>query len=427
MQKTDSCFFTSPVDYVSLKFLRGCVQNLNPDAVKDIASNYLRWVRTPTHLPFVVGFDKTHVHIESHIASKRGNNVYNYRMKKRIDSATRSFYSPEFKNVLNRRDVVYGAFGHFSNTFQITLTFSTALTDRYSAWSSISKTTHVFRKKLREQFGDFFCFQTFESFENGYPHVNLLVVFENPIATWLETTTKKGKEIKIWRMRNKERVRIGKLWHSFIDVKSLTSPDVVKSYIMKDIVKNITNVKFLENNQIDPDLLKNLSLDLPLTYVGDKDSWRRKCLLTLSLCWFFKKRSFLTTSPCYKCRPDLFDLHRVLCRGVLCKNRIHSVCTLCRLDIRFSISDSSILDQIRENEGNPLKKMVFVGVGHPNPLKDPKIYEKVIRFAVPKDEFIGFVKSVQCGRNADPDTVVSRIEKTFKTTFWGCDIARWFV
>jgi len=122
-------------------------------------------------------------------------------------------------------------------------------------------------------FGKVSCCRVFESFENGYPHIHCILLFQEYSFSVFRDT--KGQ------FRVQEKDVIAKGWHSNVDVKAMSSLAGAFSYLKKYLLKSID----LEN----------------------ADS---KGLKTLALCWVYRKRAFSVSGSFRKALTDLItDLY----------------------------------------------------------------------------------------------------------------------
>lgn len=108
---------------------------------------------------------------------------------------------------------------------------------------------------VRKRFGKVSCWMIFESFENGYPHIHCILLFE---STWFDVLRDRKDRFRVYPKK-----LIAKGWHSNVDVKATSSLGGAFSYQKKYLLKRISS--------------------------EEKDS---KVLKTLALCWAYRKRAF---------------------------------------------------------------------------------------------------------------------------------------
>ena len=180
--------------------------------------------------------------------SKRGNDVYNRRIKKKLDIIN-SVDDIEFFKYTDKNPKTRGVF--------ITLTFNPKLCSVKDAWSDVGSSWNRYLSGLKRKFGKFQVVRSWESYKNGYPHIHALVMFENQeFNVFLDD----GKVPK-FRIKNKSDFEN---WHSFVDVQAVRTYQGALKYITKEIFKvHLFN-----------------------------DTEDKKYNLTLALMWLFSKRGF---------------------------------------------------------------------------------------------------------------------------------------
>jgi len=219
-------------------------------------------------------------------ASKRGNSIYTWKTRERLDSATSFFERKSFQKLLLRRS----GRSRVSNVLFLTLTNDTKLWgekryvksdllgnkenvfiegDRIRAWGHIQPDYNRFITAFRKKYGKTWALKCFESFENGYPHIHLLLITKTPweVSPRRKEIKKKDGSVRWiteYRLKDyKKKKEISNLWSSgFVDIKSPSSVNSLRNYVYKDVVKQ---------------------------FKGDLG---RQNKLSLTLNWLFRKRSF---------------------------------------------------------------------------------------------------------------------------------------
>ena len=203
--------------------------------------------------------------------SKRGNDIYALRVKKRLDWLSKTenvkfFDSKDFK----ADKKVY------SQALWITLTYDTKRSSKTEAWKNIGVEWSRFTHALRKKYGKISILRTWESSEKGFPHIHAILLFhEAKFEVFPYFSVKEGKFS--YRIKNKH--EIAGLWHSFVDIQAINSTKKLFNYMRKYQTKTLLNS------------------DSP------------KGVLTMALMWLFRKRSF-SVSGDFKER--LHDLIRCL-------------------------------------------------------------------------------------------------------------------
>ena len=125
---------------------------------------------------------------------------------------------------------------------------------------------------VRKKFGKVSCCRVWESFENGYPHIHCIFLFESTCFSVFRD--KKAR----FRVHSKDLIAKG--WHSNVDVRAMSSLAGGFSYQKKYLLKNI-----------------------------DVERADSKALKTLALCWAYRKRAFSVSG---RFRQWLSDLIRYM-------------------------------------------------------------------------------------------------------------------
>ena len=201
-------------------------------------------------------FDKKTIAVK---CSKRGNDVYKYRVRKRF-----SFLST-LENKIHFDWENKALKNHKTSCLFVTLTFNSALCGIYEAWEvRVGREYNSWITNLRNKFGRIEAIRTFEGYENGYPHIHVVLLFGDVEFNTFKTM-KDGRDI--WRIQEKAVFELG--WNSWVDVQAVKDLKGGLWYLSKHILKN-------QVVGSDPTSEEDL----------------HKYYLTLALNWIFKKRSF---------------------------------------------------------------------------------------------------------------------------------------
>lgn len=199
--------------------------------------------------------------------SKRGNDIYRHRVKQRFVGLSHKSEQLEFFNPKER--------ANDKNTCALwtTLTYDTKLCSYKEAWEQIGIQFNAFMAHVRRNFGKVSTCRVFESFENGYPHIHCILLFQEQSFKVFRDT--KGQ----FRVQEKDIIAQG--WHSNVDVKAMSSLAGGFSYLKKYLLKGI-----------------------------DFENADSKGLKTLALCWVYRKRAFAVSGTFRKALADLItNLH----------------------------------------------------------------------------------------------------------------------
>ena len=232
-------------------------------SVSEIEEKYLAWVSVVLYM-IVNRMDLRTFKSEVFAVkcAKRGNDVYRKRVYRRFKELCELVEKVFFFNPKDRVE------NKKTRALFVTLTCDTKRCSLDEAWESIGVEFNRFMSYVRKHFGKVSSFRVFEAYENGYPHIHCVLLFEE--AEFKVFRDKKG----YFRIREKDVIAQG--WHSHVDVKGMSSLGRGFSYLKKYLLKSIDS----EN----------------------KDS---KALKTLAMCWLFNKRAFSVSG---KFRQALIDL-----------------------------------------------------------------------------------------------------------------------
>ena len=195
--------------------------------------------------------------------AKRGNDVYRFRVNRRFKDLCAMvddlyFFNSKERGIKKTR------------ALWATLTYDSKRCSYEQAWRNIGIEFNRFMSFIRKKFGKVSCCRVFESFENGYPHIHCILLFEK---TWFKVFRDQKNQ---FRIQDKGDFEGG--WHSNIDVKAMSSLASGFSYLKKYLLKGIDYEK--------------------------ADSKAKK---TLSLTWAFQKRAFSVSGRFRKLLIDLIN------------------------------------------------------------------------------------------------------------------------
>lgn len=204
--------------------------------------------------------------------SKRGNDVYQRRIKTRLGWLDREI--PDLK-FFEMKDFQVDKIVKTSLLWT-TLTYDTSRGDLIQAWETLGEDFNRFITALRRKYGKISSLRVWESYESGYPHVHVVMMFEEAQFTVFPHWSEKENKLTF---RIKEKKEISDLWHSHVDVQAISSLRAVFTYIKKHQEKIILGLSgSIQDHGSDP----TVGFDLE----------NIKGLRTLFLCWIFRKRSF---------------------------------------------------------------------------------------------------------------------------------------
>ncbi len=170
--------------------------------------------------------------------SKRGNDYYNFRLKKRLKFL--KYYQES--EIFSPNDFQEG----FSLKvgppclLWVTLTYDSKRTTLDQAWNRFMPEFNKWITRIRQKYGKVWYVSFPQPFPGkgearGYPHMHLLMLFENAsfhVFPHMELN-RAGDLQLVYRVQEKEDLhRVGG-WHSHIDVKALRSGRHAYNYTMK--------------------------------------------------------------------------------------------------------------------------------------------------------------------------------------------------
>lgn len=220
-------------------------------SVSEIVERYVEWVSEDKYM-ILSRWDERELRNEVFAVkcAKRGNDVYRFRVYRRFKDLCSMSDDLVFFNVKDREVKRTGA-------LWVTLTYDVKRCSFGEAWRNVGLELNRFMASLRKKFGKVSCCRVFESFENGYPHIHCILLFESTYFSVVRD--KKGR----FRVALHLKKLIAKGWHSNVDVRAMSSLAGGFSYQKKYLLKNI-----------------------------DAENADSKALKTLALCWTFRKRAF---------------------------------------------------------------------------------------------------------------------------------------
>ena len=232
----------------------------NPD-LDEIIDNYLAWVSYNEYMVF----QGEHIHTgekryKAVKCSKRGNDVYNWRLKERfnwvddVPDATFFHYKDRSKR-------------HKTRALFVTLTYARNLR-LDQAWEVIGEDYNRWVSRVKRRFGGVQIIRVWEAQQDGFPHIHAIMIFES--KEW-DAFHSNG----VWRVQGKASLE----WdHGFTDVEALASVRGGIRYVIKYINK-LHDVGFVR--WVDDDSSSGLS-----------GLVSRASDLTVALMWIFHKRAF---------------------------------------------------------------------------------------------------------------------------------------
>jgi hypothetical protein len=244
-----------------LKIARSFFQDLTPETIPFLIEVFRCWQRFNEYLLI----EKEHVETgekqyKAMKCSKRGNDVYAVRTRKRLGflklHEDLTFFHPEdfdLKKVVKTR------------LLWVTLTWNTNLCSLRDAWSQCEYFYNLWITNLRNKYGRIAVFRSVQVFPGqegkafGYPHFHLVLLFQDHEFSVFPLMDDQGK--LEYRIHEKEELDQQGKWHSWIDVKAINSMRGIYNYA----TKHYEHAQYGENDE---------------------------ALLNNAVCWLLKKKSF---------------------------------------------------------------------------------------------------------------------------------------
>lgn len=236
-----------------LGYYKSLIAGQTPD-LETIIQYYLDWVSCDEYLIFrkedIRTLDKNYKAVK---AAKRGNDVYSYKINKRLQHLD-NLPNIEFFNYKdrNKRHKTRAVFATFTYRRDLSL-------DRQ--WENVGSDYNRSITGLKRRYGKIDVLRCWEAQKDGYPHIHCIILFyENEFETFFYN----GK----WRLTEKD--ELCRNWHwGFSDVFALYSLGAGVGYVKKYVTK-----------------IHNVLRD---------EKPKRGLVLSLALMWIFKKRAFSVT------------------------------------------------------------------------------------------------------------------------------------
>lgn len=215
--------------------------------------------------------------------SKRGNDVFSRRLDRKLGFLGRMegielFDPKDFKpNKVVR-----------SNLLWVTLTYNPALKSLSEAWETFMKDWNLWITNLRNKYGKIDVLKFPEAFPGefkkdgtpakafGYPHIHAVLLFKEAhfrVFPHMEEG-RNGALGLVYRIGERDELKAQGKWHSFVDIKALSSGRALGGYLRKH-TKN--------------------------THYGDSQD----ALVTQALLWLHRKQTFSMSSGFRKSFTDL--------------------------------------------------------------------------------------------------------------------------
>jgi hypothetical protein len=159
-------------------------------------------------------------------ASKRGNDVYRYLIKKKFKQFEKIEDIEFFKDEFGRKK---------TELLFITMTYDTKVSSPIESWYKIPKLFNNFKANITKQYGKIKTFRVWEATQGYYAHIHCLIYFEEKEFEVFPHINK-NKE-KTYRMPIYEVNKIKKYYPYNIDIQACQSFDKALKEVLKYIGK----------------------------------------------------------------------------------------------------------------------------------------------------------------------------------------------
>lgn len=168
--------------------------------------------------------------------SKRGNDVFARRLDRKLGF---------FKHVKGVKLFDPKDFGTdrsvATNLLWVTLTYDSKVCTIHEAWKNCMKEYNAFITNLRNRYGKIDVLRFIQPFDDdtgdayGYPHFHLVLLFKETkfsVFPHLEENSEGSLQLR-YRIQEREEVKAQGKWHSFVDIKALSSVGATVNYCRK--------------------------------------------------------------------------------------------------------------------------------------------------------------------------------------------------
>ena len=219
--------------------------------------------------------------------SKRGNDVYERRVKARLGWLDREIEDKKFFEI---RDFQVDKVVHTSLLW-VTLTWDSKHEKLINAWESVGKEYNRFISALRRKYGKISVLRVWEAYESGYPHIHAVMLFHDAKFKVFPHYSQNERKLTF---RIDEKDAIADFWHSHVDIQAISSLRNVFTYLKKHQEKIILGLSGAIQEG-EGELTSGFDLE------------NIKGLRTLFLCWIFRKRSFSVSGDFREVLSDLIS------------------------------------------------------------------------------------------------------------------------
>lgn len=170
-------------------------------------------------------------------ASKRGNDVYQGRVWKRLNplfdfmahNKGKYFFSPKERC------------SHSTSVLMVTLTYDTKLNTVDYAWRNQGHDFNKFLSRIKQEYGRISVLRSWERYSNGYPHVHAVILFHDHQFDVRKHKNRNGKGWS-WIVSGSDNKKISSFHHSYVQQSGVYSFGGI-GYVAKYISKKVFEKK----------------------------------------------------------------------------------------------------------------------------------------------------------------------------------------
>jgi len=226
------------------------------ETLNEGTSYYCQWRDALLYLIFKEYTPEGSTRFKAVKASKRGNDVYRWRIRKRfegLDALLSGLILDSSVHTVSRANALF-----------ITLTYARNLSIG-AAWARVSSDYAKFAAYLRKTYGCVALIKTIAAQSDGFPHVHIAAFFEEKL--WCVKRLRGTFRLETYR----DKQRFTQAWgHGNVDVEAITDPKKASHYILGHVTGE-TKKK------------SNIAGEIKKNVLDDR---------SLFLCWLFRKKSF---------------------------------------------------------------------------------------------------------------------------------------
>ena len=206
---------------VNQEYLRGVITN------EELIEIYRKWRNQNEYAVFCEFLPDFKLRYHAMKCSKRGNDVFNWRIKKKfreLDELGNLYGDRKIFNINLPNPKTHCLF--------LTLTYDTKLDDRNTAWKKVSTDYNRTVSRLRRKYGKISILRVWEASKKGYPHIHAILLFHDYKFNVFEHWSGHHSSYRI-----REKHEFADAWHSNVDVRAVDSIKGAIRYVSKYLRK----------------------------------------------------------------------------------------------------------------------------------------------------------------------------------------------